>query len=53
MNTIVRRSPGMLRRTLPQGPDARASGTRPNRSLVIERYVTMTLAVIWGWIEQW
>jgi hypothetical protein len=50
MNTIVRRSPAMMRRTLPQGafrPNA------PSRSLVIERYVTMTLAVIWGWIEQW
>ena len=53
MNTIVRRSPAMMRRTLPQPPGRAFRPNAPSRSLVIERYVTTTLAVIWGWIEQW
>jgi hypothetical protein len=51
MNTIVRRSPAMMRRTLlhrlPHGRAARP--IRPARA----RYVTVIVAVICGWIEQW
>ena len=48
MNTIVRRSPAMMRRTLPQRLPRGA-----NEPPVPVRYVTVIVAVICGWIEQW
>ena len=51
MNTIVCRSLAMMRRTLPQ----RHGRVRRDRAAWADpfRYVTVIVAVICGWIEQW